>query len=616
MTPEMMAFLSHSNTTAREPPPSPPQQPSDNTQPHVLTPSNDPFSGPVRTEPDGGLKVGGSSLFSKLNSGLPLPNGQHVHSQSSAETPTSSNINDEDVMMGDMNGGIQNQEPPHAPVRKPKIMQSFTSDKGVEAPKMRSITSRGKLKGQSESQDSVEETKRPTATNHKRTVSGHASQASTSSSQADPTAAPQRRSVRLFNQIRPSSTRSAPAPTPAGGEVETVEKRELRKVKATGTKGRSANPSTVGRVVSGNRNLRDFSSRDLKERPPSALSTNSSITAAPQKPQPGAEIAREQEALQCLLDLLKKLGEGYYHLSRYQCQSALQIFRSVTSSQRETPWVLAQMGKAHYESASYVEAEEIFRTIKKIAPSRMEDTELYSTVLWHLKSEMDLAYLSHELIESDRLSPQAWCSLGNSFSLQREHDQAIKCFRRATQLDPKFAYAFTLMGHEHVANEEFDKALHSYRCAVGVDQRHYNGWYGMGRVHEQMGKYPEAEKYYRAASSINPSNSVLVIRIGTVLEKQKKTQAALVQFSHACDIDPRSLQSRFKKARALMNLRRPREALVELETLKDIAPDEANVHFMLGRLYKTMRDKGSAIRHFTVALNLDPKVRSQVRKIL
>lgn len=86
-----------------------------------------------------------------------------------------------------------------------------------------------------------------------------------------------------------------------------------------------------------------------------------------------------------------------------------------------------------------------------------------------------------------------------------------------------------------------------------------------------------------------------------------------MQYSHACDVDPRSALSRFKKARALMSLRHPREALAELLILKDMAPDEANVHFMLGRLYKMLRDKTSAIRHFTIALNLDPKVSIKMR---
>lgn len=59
-----------------------------------------------------------------------------------------------------------------------------------------------------------------------------------------------------------------------------------------------------------------------------------------------------------------------------------------------------------------------------------------------------------------------------------------------------------------------------------------------------------------------------------------------------------------------MNLKYPQEALAELLVLKDMAPDEANVHFNLGRLYGIMGEKANAIRHYTIALNLDPKVRA------
>ena len=235
--------------------------------------------------------------------------------------------------------------------------------------------------------------------------------------------------------------------------------------------------------------------------------------------------------------------------------------------------------------------------------------EVYSTVLWHMKNEVELAYLAHELIETERLSPQAWCAIGNSFSLQREHDQALKCFRRATQIDPHFAYGFTLQGHEFVANEEFEKALDSYRSAVGADGRHYNAWYGLGKVYEKMGKWEIAEQHYRTAARINPTNAVLVCCIGMVLEKMRKPEQALTMYTRACALAPGSALSRFKKARCLMGLGQPREALVELKILKDVAPDEANVHFLLGRLYKMLRMRGEAVRCFTMALNLDPKVR-------
>jgi tetratricopeptide (TPR) repeat protein len=60
--------------------------------------------------------------------------------------------------------------------------------------------------------------------------------------------------------------------------------------------------------------------------------------------------------------------------------------------------------------------------------------ELYSTALWHLQKEVALSALAQALLEQDRLSPAAWCATGNCFSLQKEHDSAIKFFQRAVQV--------------------------------------------------------------------------------------------------------------------------------------------------------------------------------------
>jgi anaphase-promoting complex subunit 3 len=346
---------------------------------------------------------------------------------------------------------------------------------------------------------------------------------------------------------------------------------------------------------------------DQKEAP--TRSWTHGITSIPTQKSAEPNPAQQEDSMRSLLELFKKFGSGYFALSQFQCMDALQIYSSLPKQQQETPWVLAQMGRAHYEQAAYAEAEKYYKRIRQVAPTRFEDMEIYSTILWHLKRETDLAFLAHELVDSSWKSPQAWCALGNSWSLARDHEQALRSFKRATQLDPKFAYAFTLQGHEHVANEEYDKALTSYRQGMAADKRHYNAWYGVGRVYEKLGNYEKALAHFQAASSINPTNAVLICCIGTVLEKQKNPRQALAYFSKATDLAPRSALTRFKKARALMSLGEMDTALGELMILKDLAPDEAMVHFLLGRLYKSLREKGAAVRHFTIALNLDPKVR-------
>lgn len=64
---------------------------------------------------------------------------------------------------------------------------------------------------------------------------------------------------------------------------------------------------------------------------------------------------KQQEAQLHMLEMFKKLGTGYFALARYSCQEALQVFNSLTPSQRDTPWVLSKIGRAYYEMANYTE---------------------------------------------------------------------------------------------------------------------------------------------------------------------------------------------------------------------------------------------------------------------
>lgn len=75
-----------------------------------------------------------------------------------------------------------------------------------------------------------------------------------------------------------------------------------------------------------------------------------------------------------------------------------------------------------------------FQQVRNLEPHRTEMMEIYSTVLWHLHSEVSLSTLAQDLVDEDRNSPAAWCATGNLFSSQTEHETAIKFFQRAIQV--------------------------------------------------------------------------------------------------------------------------------------------------------------------------------------
>jgi len=592
LTPELIAMVSSVQQDDTDPPtdriPSGPLQSQSNANSNL-----DPFTTSTPRN-DMGPPYGSSALWEKFNGAQATPVYEGI------ETPGTQGSESDDVRVP--SAPESSMEPPLAPARKNRTVHTLGADHGMDPPpKMRPTGIRPRTRTKHEQEDSTaSQTEKESVAaskigDRKRTVSGQVAHPSVS--QPTEPGAPQRRSVRLFNQIKPTTSKLS------SSSLGMKDSRDLKRVKATGTKGRTTTNPT--RVVSGSRRaMNDSHENDTRDT--RTVSQPASQQAPPRNS--ATEKSKEIEALGWLLELFSKLATGYFALNRYHCPDSIQILNSLTQAQRETPWVLSQLGRAYYEQAMYSEAEKYFFRVKSMAPSRLEDMEIYSTVLWHLKNDVELAYLAHELMEIDRLSPQAWCAVGNSFSHQRDHDQAIKCFKRATQLDPMFAYAFTLQGHEYVANEEYDNALDAYRHGISADSRHYNAWYGLGTVYDKMGKLEFAEQHFRNAASINPTNAVLICCIGLVQEKMNNPRGAVVQYNRACTLAPHSVLARFRKARVLMKLQDLKHALAELKILKDMAPDEANVHYLLGKLYKMLHDKAHAIKHFTTALNLDPKV--------
>uniref|UniRef100_A0A672S1L6 Cell division cycle protein 27 homolog n=1 Tax=Sinocyclocheilus grahami TaxID=75366 RepID=A0A672S1L6_SINGR len=315
----------------------------------------------------------------------------------------------------------------------------------------------------------------------------------------------------------------------------------------------------------------------------------------------------QKAAADGLMTLMRDIGRGYLALCSYNCREAINILSQLPSHHYNTGWVLGQIGRAHFEVAEYMQAERIFSEVRRIESYRVEGMEIYSTTLWHLQKDVALSALSKDLTDMDKNSPEPWCVAGNCFSLQREHDIAIKFFTRAIQVDPSFAYAYTLLGHELVLTEELEKALGCFRNAIRLNKRHYNAWYGLGMIYYKQEKFNLAEIHFKKALSINPQSSVLLCHIGVVQHALKKSDHALETLNRAISIDPKNPLCKFHRASILFANEKYKAALQELEELKQIVPKESLVYFLIGKVYKKLGQTHLALMNFSWAMDLDPK---------
>ncbi|XP_064121754.1 cell division cycle protein 27 homolog [Macrobrachium nipponense] len=195
--------------------------------------------------------------------------------------------------------------------------------------------------------------------------------------------------------------------------------------------------------------------------------------------------------------------------------------------------------------------------------------------------------------------------IGKAYFELNEYHQAAKHF--CFQVDPNFAYAYTLLGHEHIATEELDKAISCYRSAVRIDPRHYNAWYGIGLVLFKQERYAQAEAHFKRALSIHPHSSVLMCHVAVVEHALQKSSAALATLNRALKVEPRNPLCKYHRASILHSTDHHQEALDELNHLKEIVPKESNVYFLLGKVHKKLGQTHLALMNFSWALDLDPK---------
>ncbi|XP_067013542.1 cell division cycle protein 27 homolog [Anabrus simplex] len=312
----------------------------------------------------------------------------------------------------------------------------------------------------------------------------------------------------------------------------------------------------------------------------------------------------QKQSVEGLMSLLRQIGQAYQHLAQYNCRKALDLFNTLPPKHYNTGWILSLMGKAHFELAEYQMASRFFSEVRTREPYRCQMMEVYSTALWHLQQEVTLSSLAQDLIAQDRNSPEAWCAAGNCFSLQKEHDSAIKFFQRAVQVDPSFVYAYTLLGHEYVTTEELDKAMSCFRSAIRIDSRHYNSWYGIGTIFSKQERYLLAELHYKRALSIHPRSSVLMCHVGVAQHAQSKTEKALQTLDAAIAQDAKNPVCKFHRASIYFDAGQFTEALKELEELKEIVPKESLVYDLIGKVHKKLGNTHLALMHFSWAHNL------------
>lgn len=192
--------------------------------------------------------------------------------------------------------------------------------------------------------------------------------------------------------------------------------------------------------------------------------------------------------------------------------------------------------------------------------------------------------------------------------------KAIECFRKAVQLDPEFAAAYSGLAHAYIisgnlrggSSSEYEMAHQSVAKALELDNNLAEGFAVSGELKFSIGwDYPAAERDIIRAIQLEPNSNFAHQQYASYLAARGLFDEAVAESDIAIEIDPNSYSGLQNRGRILYLARRYDEAIAQFNKVSDMYP-ASGVHG--GWLWVSHEMKGDHTAAYAVFMNIQERV--------
>jgi serine/threonine-protein kinase len=196
-------------------------------------------------------------------------------------------------------------------------------------------------------------------------------------------------------------------------------------------------------------------------------------------------------------------------------------------------------------------------------------------------------------------------NLGLALRDKGQLDEAIACYKRAIELDPKYATAHFLLGGVLHGKGQLDGAIASWRRAIELDPKHARAHSNLGVALLAKRQVDEATASFRKAIELDPKLAVAHLNLGNALSDKGQKDEAIVSWRKAIELDPKDAKPHHNLGNALHGKGQVDEAIACWRKAIELDPNIALAHSNLGvaLLNKGQLDEATACYRKASELN-------------
>lgn len=186
-----------------------------------------------------------------------------------------------------------------------------------------------------------------------------------------------------------------------------------------------------------------------------------------------------------------------------------------------------------------------------------------------------------ELLEAEKLNPEdpsIQHVLGMALNAKGQYLDALRHYRRALALDPKYTEVHNAMGATYLEMGKWNEAILEFDIVL-KDLLYMTPFYvlnNVGWAYYKKGDLAKAIENYKSALNMKPDFGLALYNLGLAYRDSKQTEQAIAAFSQVTVLVPTFLDAHFQLGQLYFNAGRDKDAQKSFGEVVRLAPQSEN----------------------------------------
>src|SRR6056297_305455 len=282
-------------------------------------------------------------------------------------------------------------------------------------------------------------------------------------------------------------------------------------------------------------------------------------------------------------------------------------------NKKNAPWPVYHFaGIAFVQKGDYGMALSFLEEARKKGSVEPETFHAISICYFNMEEFDKAEEYSIKALDKNPQFFKGWLHLGGLYRSQAKLNEALKCFQKANQIDPKSAGVAYRIGEIYNDQGDLNKAIELFNITLKVDEEYITAYLAKAEILKKQREFEEAEQVIQKAHGIEPRNVGAKVSLGELYKYQGRYDDAIELYKKLIQSHPKVAGIRVNYALCMQELGRFDESEKNYLMAFEDQPDtfESLSNYLMGLHYNPARSKEEIFeKHKLWDQNFAPKER-------